>query len=247
MFDKDGRVEDPFMSEQAREEIRLRLEKSLSELNAQITRLRAKYGEIVARSREYFEQVVEALISGDEERASIYAEEIAEIKKLASVLIKTQLVLEQVKLRLETILEVSELIGLVVPLLSLIAEVRDEVTEVAPDAAKNLQELATYIEDFSSISPVSINELRASNVQELDDEAHKVLEEAQKVAAERVRLSFPDVPELSEEERLVYAYVSRANSEIDLKKCAKDLGIDVRQVKEILERLEEKGLIELVG
>lgn len=243
-FDMDDHAEDPFVNEQAREEMRLRLEKSLSELNAQIMKLRSKYDEITARSKEYFEQVVEALTSGDEERASIYAEEIAEIKRLASVLVKTQLVLEQVKLRLETILEVSELIGLVVPLLSLIAEVGDEVAEVAPDTAKNLQELATYIENFSNVS--SVNEIRVSMIQELDGEAQKILEEAQKAAAERVRQSFPDVPKLSDEEKLVYSYVSKTNSEIDLRKCAKELGIDVKQVKEILERLEEKGLIELV-
>lgn len=245
LFDVDNYDGDPFVNEQAREEMRLRLEKSLSELNAQIMKLRSKYDEVTAKSKEYFEQVVEALISGDEERASIYAEEIAEIKRLASILVKTQLVLEQVKLRLETILEVSEVIGLVVPLLSLIAEVGDEVAEVAPDTAKNLQELAAYIENFSNVS--SINELRVNIVQEMDEEARKILEEAQKAAAERVRQSFPDVPKLSEEEKLVYAYISSTNSEIDLKKCARELGIDVKQVKEILEKLEEKGLIELVG
>lgn len=244
-FDVDNYREDPFVNEEAMEEMRLRLEKSLSELNAQIIKLRSKYEEITARSKEYFEYVVEALVFGDEERASIYAEEIAEIKRLASVLVKTELVLEQVKLRLETILEVSELIGLVVPLLSLIAEIGDEVAEVAPDAAKNLHELAVYIEDFSSTS--SVNELRVSVLQELDEEAQKILEDAQKAAAERIRQSFPDVPKLSEEEKLVYIYVSKTDSEIDLKKCAKELGIDVKQIKEILERLEEKGLIELVG
>jgi len=245
MFDGDNPPGDPFVDEEAREEIRLKLEQSLSELNAQIMKLRSKYEEMTAKSKEYFEQVVEALISGDEGRASIYAEEIAEIKRLASILVKTQLVLEQVKLRLETILEISELMGLVVPLLSLITEVGDEIAGVAPDAAKNLHELATYIEDFSNVS--SVNELKVGAPEELDEEARKILEEAQKAAAERVKQSFPDVPKLSEEEKLVYSYVSKTDSELDLKKCAKELGIDVKHVKEILGKLEEKGLIELVG
>jgi len=245
MFNGDNLPGDPFVDEKAREEIRLKLEQSLSDLNAQIMKLRSKYEEMTAKSKEYFEEVVEALISGDEGRASIYAEEIAEIKRLASILVKTQLVLEQVKLRLETILEISELMGLVVPLLSLITEVGDEVAGIAPDAAKNLHELATYIEDFSNVS--SVNELKVDAPEELDEEARKILEEAQKTAAERVKQSFPDVPKLSEEEKLVYSYVSKTDSELDLKKCAEELGIDAKHVKEILGKLEEKGLIELVG
>ncbi len=245
MFNGDTFRKDPFIDEKAREEVRLKLEESLSQLSAQIMKLKSKYQEMMDRSKDYFEQVVDALISGDEGRASIYAEEIAEIRRLASVVVKTQLVLEQVKLRLETILEVSELMGLVIPLLSLIAEVEDEVAGAAPEAAKNLHELATYIEDFTSGTTAA--DFDISVPEEANEEAKKILEEAQKAAADRVKQAFPDVPKLSEEEKLVYTYVAKTDSELDLRKCARELGIDVREVKQILEKLEEKGLIELVG
>ena len=241
----DGGLGDPFLDEEAREEIKLRLEQSLNQLNAQIMKLKSKYQEMMSKSKEYFEQVVEAMMSGDEDRASIYAEEIAEIRKLANMIMKTQLLLEQVKLRLETIIEVSELIGLVVPLLSLIAEVEDEVSGVAPEAASNLHELASYIQNFAETTSM-INPAQPLQ-EELSEDVKKVLEEARKAAAEKIKESFPDVPKLSEEEKLVFSYISKSGSEIDLRKCAKELGIDARQVKQILEKLEEKGLIELVG
>jgi len=241
----DGGLGDPFLDEEAREEIKLRLEQSLNQLNAQIMKLKSKYQEMMNKSKEYFEQVVEAMMSGDEDRASIYAEEIAEIRKLANMIMKTQLLLEQVKLRLETIIEVSELIGLVVPLLSLIAEVEDEVSGVAPEAASNLHELASYIQNFAETTSM-INPAQPLQ-EELSEDVKKVLEEARKAAAEKIKESFPDVPKLSEEEKLVFSYISKSGSEIDLRKCAKELGIDARQVKQILEKLEEKGLIELVG
>ena len=241
----DGGLGDPFLDEEAREEIKLRLEQSLNQLNAQIMKLKSKYQEMMNKSKEYFERVVEAMMSGDEDRASIYAEEIAEIRKLANMIMKTQLLLEQVKLRLETIIEVSELIGLVVPLLSLIAEVEDEVSGVAPEAASNLHELASYIQNFAETTSM-INPAQPLQ-EELSEDVKKVLEEARKAAAEKIKESFPDVPKLSEEEKLVFSYISKSGSEIDLRKCAKELGIDARQVKQILEKLEEKGLIELVG
>ncbi len=235
---------DPFMDEEAREELKRRLEASLSALNAQIEKLRYKYAEMVSRSREYFERVIDALVNKDEGRAAIYAEEIAEVRRLASMVMKTQLVLEQVKLRLETILEISEVIGLVVPLLSLLTEVEDEVAGVVPEAAQSLHELAECIEEFTSSS--TQGELSPITMSELDEEAVKILREAQEKAAEKVKSSFPDVPQLTEKERKVYSYVSKKD-EIDVYECSKELGIDVEEVKEILEELERKGVIELVG
>ncbi len=236
---------DPFMDEGAREELRRRLEKALTELGAQIERLRLKYRNMEAMSREYMEKVVESLIVKDEAKATIYAEEIAEIRRLAEIVYKTQLVLEQVKLRLETIIEISELIGLVVPLVSLITEIEDEVAGIAPEAMDNLRELASCIEEFTSTA--AAKEMEPIRKEELSDEALKVLDEARKIAAEKVEETFPDVPELTEKERLIYTYISRNGEEIDVYKCADELGIGVEEVKAVLEELERKGLIELVG
>ncbi|HDJ66241.1 MAG TPA: hypothetical protein ENF33_00800 [Nitrososphaeria archaeon] len=240
-----GDFDESLFDEKAREKLKLKLEQSLNQLSAQIIKLRSKYGEMVARSKEYFEEVVQALMNGDENRASIYAEEIAEIRRLAGIVIKTQLVLEQVKLRLETILEISDVLGLLIPLISLVAEVEDEVRGVAPEAAESLRELASCIEDFTSISGAGEEVIQVPK--ELDAEALKILEEAQKKAAERVKSAFPDVPKLSEEEKLVYSYISASDEELDLKRCARELGLDEDQIRDVLRRLEQKGLIQLVG
>ena len=82
---------------------------------------------------------------------------------------------------------------------------------------------------------------------ELDAEASKILEEAQRKAAERVKDAFPDVPKLSEEEKLVYSYISASDEELDLKRCARELGLNEDQIRDVLKRLEQKGLIQLVG
>ena len=236
---------DPFMDEEAREELRRRLEKALAELGAQIERLRLKYRNMEAMSKEYMERVVDSLMVKDEAKATIYAEEIAEIKRLAEIVYKSQLVLEQVKLRLETIIEISELIGLVVPLVSLITEIEDEVMGIAPEAMNNLRELASCIEEFTSSS--TAGDMEPIKVENLSDEALKVLDEAKKIAAERVEETFPDVPELTEKEKLIYTYITENGEELDIYKCADELGIEVGEVKAVLEELERKGIIEIVG
>ncbi|MCL7393028.1 MAG: hypothetical protein LZ162_05300, partial [Thaumarchaeota archaeon] len=75
---------------------------------------------MLSRSKEYFERCIDALVARDNERAKMYAVEIAEIKRLADIVVRCCLVLEQIKVRLETILELGEVMGLIVPLTSII-------------------------------------------------------------------------------------------------------------------------------
>jgi len=233
------------MDEDARVAFRNRLENSLSILNAQIERLRLRYSEMEAKSKEYFEKVVECLVSMDEERAKIYAEEIVEIRRLAEIVKKSQLLLLQVKIRLETIIEITEVIGLIVPLTSLLTEVEDELKPIAPEIVQNLHELSVCIEEFTATTVY--NKLEPVNYGELSKEAEKILLEAQRNAVEIVKNRFPDIPALNENEIKIYAYISKNGGEIDLKKCSEELKLDVREIKSILASLEEKGLIEVEG
>lgn len=232
-----------FIDEDSRVEFRSRLEKSLSILSVQIERLRNRYAEMETRSKEYFEKVIECLINMDEERAKIYAGEIAEIRKLAEIVKKSQLLLLQVKIRLETIIEITEVIGLITPLTSLIAEVEDDLKGVAPEVVQNLRELSICIEEFTS---TTVNqEIEPVKYQELGREAEKILLEAQKHAVEVIKNRFPEIPSLTEYEKRVYTYISNSRGEIDLRECSKELNLDVREIKQIIESLEKKGLIEV--
>ncbi|MEM2547656.1 MAG: hypothetical protein QW810_02230 [Nitrososphaerota archaeon] len=238
-------MNEDLFDEETRIIFRNKLENSLSILNAQIERLRLRYSEMEAKSKEYFEKVVECLVNMDEDRAKIYAEEIVEIKKLAEMVKKSQLLLLQVKIRLETIIEITEVIGLIVPLTSLLTEVEDELKPIAPEVVQSLHELSVCIEEFATTTVY--NRLEPVKYEELSSEAEKILREAQRNAVEIVKNKFPDIPALDEKEIKIYAYISKNGGEIDLKKCSEELKIDVKEIKDILTSLEEKGLIEVEG
>lgn len=240
-----SRMNEDLFDEETRIVFRNKLENSLSILNAQIERLRLRYSEMEAKSKEYFEKVVECLVNMDEDRAKIYAEEIVEIKKLAEMVKKSQLLLLQVKIRLETIIEITEVIGLIVPLTSLLTEVEDELKPIAPEVVQSLHELSVCIEEFATTT--IYNKLEPVKYEELSSEAEKILREAQRNAVEIVKNKFPDIPSLDEKEIRIYAYISKNDGEIDLKKCSEELKIDVKEIKDILASLEEKGLIEVEG
>ncbi len=89
--------------------------KPLSELAAQATnelgkhhaRLELAYKKLDRRNRELFEACTTSLNKGLKAKATIYATEISEIRKILSTLENTQLAVEQAILRLETLKTVS--------------------------------------------------------------------------------------------------------------------------------------------
>lgn len=242
---EQGPEDESFPTVEMTEELRGRVEKAVTTLNAHIERLNNKYREMLARSREYFERTVEALQSKDDEKAKIYASEIAEIRKLAGIVLHSQLVLLQVKIRLESILELGEALTLIRPLAAMLQNVVSEIRVVAPEASENLRNLMGLIDDFISSAGVYVEPV-AEGVSEASDEASFVLEEARRIAAEKVRQSFPEAPKLSEVEKTVYRFVMENNlEELDLETCSARLNISVDAVSEALKSLHEKGLIQL--
>jgi len=221
-----------------------KIEGSLTNLSVQVDKLRTRYQNMLSRSKEYFERCIEALVARDNERAKMYAVEIAEIKRLADIVMRCCLVLEQIKVRLETILELGEVMGLIVPLTSIIEAVEKEVSLVVPEASNSLRELVETIEDFTSSSSTYVDTVPTGDIQ-INKDAEDILEEARRIAAEQVRRNFPEVPVLTEEERMVYSYIMKCGDELDIAKCASELGLNTSQVKAVISSLQEKGLIEV--
>nr|BAJ49609.1 conserved hypothetical protein [Candidatus Caldarchaeum subterraneum] len=227
------------------EEFRARVEKAVTSLNAHIERLNNKYRDMLARSREYFNRTVEALQAKDDAKAKLYASEIAEIKKLAGIVLHSQLVLLQVKIRLESILELGEALTLLKPLATLLENVAEEISYVTPEASEHLRSLMVMIDDFMATAGVYV-EPSSEKMPEFSEEASFILEEARKIAAEKVRETFPEAPRLTDVEKAVYEYVLGANiEELDLETCANALSLDPETVSNILKTLHEKGLIQL--
>lgn len=93
------------------------------------------------RDKVLFETCVWAVKKNNEERAMIYANEISEIRKLTNLVAQTQIFLERVILRLETIQEVSSIIADLKPALQVLHGVTSQLVRVMPDMAYELQKV----------------------------------------------------------------------------------------------------------
>jgi division protein CdvB (Snf7/Vps24/ESCRT-III family) len=226
--------------------LEVKLNRSLTAVNASISRLNKKYSELEAKGRELFERCVHALSSGDEEHAKIYADEIIALRRLAKIIMSKLILLEQVKVRLETVMELTEVLGLLSSLRGVVQVVARELSSVTPDVAVVLNQLSEDLESLVATTSAAVPTPEPQRLS-VDGEAEEVLEMAKRLAAERVRMSFPDVPVMSEREKAVYELISSMGDSyaLDIGQLSKALGLSEDEVEEVLESLANKGLIEI--
>jgi len=230
-------------------------------LQAQFDRLEQMYTKLQQRDRDLFQRCVGAQVSKDNDHARIYANECAEIRKIAKVVLGSQLALERVILRLETVRDFGDIMVQMAPVMSIVKDTKSKIAGIVPQVATELEEVNDTLADLANEATA---ETTMSNlpIEATDDEAKKVLEETGLVAEQRLRDHFPDLPTLEapagatapilepatgdsdhDFEDKVIEYAREHNGQFSIHVCAKDLGISPDLVQNTLEKLRESGKI----
>ena len=232
-------------------------------LHTQLEKLEHTYARLHERDTELFQRCVGAQVSNDAGHAKIYANECAEIRKIAKVVLGSQLALERVILRLETVGEFTDVMLELAPLMYIVKETKTKIVGIVPQVANELDEVNSMLGDLTYEAGEVNN--TALPIEATDDEAKKVLEETGLIAEEKVREHFPDlssienepihkveaIPELAtlipdmetETEERVYDYAKRHNGELSIKSCATDIGKTPEEVRVALRKLQESGKV----
>jgi len=190
---KDRTVGDVFKKMFAREKpIRYRLATAKYRISTMVRKLEV-YGErLKARDQELFGRVVDALMAKDQVRATMYANEVAEIRKVAKAVFLTQVALEQVALRLESIQELGDIAVNLLPVVALVKDLRAAIKDVLPEIGIELGE----VHDILNETMLEIGEVTGlpSGGIAASAEARRILEEAKVVAEQRMKEAFPALP-----------------------------------------------------
>jgi division protein CdvB (Snf7/Vps24/ESCRT-III family) len=168
--------------------------------NYKIKNLASKIGVQLERMKErdrvLFERVVDALISKDTTRATMLANEIAEIRKAVKQLTIVQIALEQISMRIETVVLMGEAFVQLAPVIGVVKELRGLVRGIMPEFSYEMIELEESLREVVTETGeglgVGITEATYSS-----PEARKILEEARIVAEQRMKESFPELPSVS--------------------------------------------------
>jgi len=173
--------------------MRDRVTEIIMRLRVQNEKLNRTTQKLQSRAKELFDQCVQAETNKDKDRAAIYANEIAELRKMNRVILRSQHSLERVTIRLETVKEFGDVMGVLGPAVNIVQQIQGELTGVVPEVAGDLAKvdemLDTLLVEAGTVTGETVD------VSVHDEEASKVLKEASEIAAQRMKVSFPDLPE----------------------------------------------------
>lgn len=157
------------------------------------TKLEELIVQMKRRGKDLFDAVVRAQRENDTGRAAIYAQEVANVRKIINALTTAKLVLEKARIRLETVRDLAEA-GYTLQLLAdAFKAVRDEIRPIAPNIAISLDTLVSSVNAMSSETS-ALGGVVSNYQPVITEEAKRILEEARKESNEKVSREFPDLP-----------------------------------------------------
>lgn len=234
-----------------------RIYQALKVLNAQHRRLQQLLARLQERDKELFNACTMAKAWNDDLHAILYANELAELRKLIKTVMASSLAIEQVVLRLETIEQLGDAIVQLGPVIKIIQGLRGQLTNIIPEVASELDNVNKMLGSIL----IDVGEPKEAEVV-ASDEALKVLREAEVVAEQRLREKLPELPAQAVEKLPVVAstatsiggdafeerlldYIRKQGGELVISKCAMDLRVSPDEVRRTIERLASQGKIKI--
>jgi len=174
-----------------------------------------------------------------------------------------QLALEKVTLRLETVEQFGETISQLAPIMEVVKETKGEIAGLVPDVAGELDRVTSVLIELSAetgqVTPSDFE------VQVTNNEAKKILDTSRKIADEKARDKFPELPftelkehaseirnELPGSSRLessileqVLFYVESHDGRVSVSECASQLSRPPSDVIKAIDQLKEEGRLAL--
>jgi len=230
-----------------------------------IHRLQNLRNNLRGKAESYFRSIVEFQARHDP-RASMYADEVAQLRNLAQKLYYGEILLEKVKVRLEVI----SLLGPVGEQLRVAEQLISEAKVVFSGVDVDLSEVNTLSDRVSEIMestqaplmeyPPQVSEVRSPEV-------NQIISEASTLAAERIASEFPQVPaeepvkepakepaaevekvptaDMASLEGRLFKYLSERSGQYSPDEASKTLGINKEDLARALKGLSDKGKIVL--
>ncbi len=168
-----------------------KIDDAVGRLEVVRSRLNNRVRVLEARSRELFEAIVKAQAERDRDRAVLYANELAELRRMLRKAIHSELSLEGVIHRLQTVKDFDELADVLAPLREILLQVGGDVRGIAPELADNLRSITDTFDEVS-VELGTFPEMIGAGPS-IDDEAEKILSEASAIAAERAKSKLGEV------------------------------------------------------
>lgn len=165
----------------------------MRKLRAQQYKLKQVSFRLKKRDEALFKTCIRALKNHNKDRATICANEIAEIKKLIKFLYHVELAIERVIIRLETIRELSDIIINLKPALKMLQKVSKQLFEVLPSVSSELNRVNNAINETLYSTRITLDP-SAIPVNRITLEGKEILKEVSSFLEQKVAEELPEPP-----------------------------------------------------
>ena len=176
------------------EPIKNKINFAQKKLQFQISKLEGINEKLKKKHDTIFEKIVNAQRNNKPSYAQAYAGELTQVRKMKNMVSGAKLSMEQVKLRLDTLSELGDVVVTLSPCMAIIKGLSPSLSGIMPEANASMQDLSQILGDVMSGSSVGV----ADNMN-VDTTANAatlaILEEAHSVIAGQTQSAIPDVPD----------------------------------------------------
>ena len=169
-----------------------RMDFAVRRLELQVNKLDQANERFTQKDKTLFAKLVDAYAKHDTARANIYATELAEVRKMAKLVMNAGLALDQVILRIRTCTEFGDIVANLGPAIGVLRSVGSCMGSVLPEAENELGEIGNILSGL--MFDAGLNSGTSMNFDSVNEDAAKILNEAATVAEQKVSENFPDLP-----------------------------------------------------
>jgi len=117
------------------------IESTQRSLQAMIAKLDQKCLGLKSQDDGLFNKIVTATQKHETDRASAYANELAELRKIIMSVTQMRLVLEQINLRMGTVRDFGDVVASITPIVSVVKGMKSSMTGVLPEASSEMSKI----------------------------------------------------------------------------------------------------------
>ncbi len=168
--------------------------RTVRKLQAQHSRLDLATARLNQRKETLSNRCTLAITNGEKERATIYANEIVEIKKMICRISDSQINIERVVLRLETIMDLGDVLKDLSPVLDIVQDLAKQVTSVIPEAKSKITDLNTTITETLETTTLNNAKPLITPTEVQVEGTKEILQEAAAHAEKMLKKRLPEPP-----------------------------------------------------
>ena len=169
-----------------------RLDMAVRRIELQVQKLDQASERFSQRDKSIFARIVDSYTKHDMARANVFANELAEIRKMEKMIMHARLALEQIMLRLRTVSELGDVVSTLGPAVGVLRAVKSGMANIFPEAERELGQIGNLLSGIIVDAGQSTG--TTINFETANEDAQKILTEAAAVAEQKVKEKFPELP-----------------------------------------------------